>query len=411
VDPDAKGPSPAEPPRADRPVDPVLCLETPVQRYAWGSPTAIPRLLGVAPDGGPQAELWIGAHPQAPARVASSGAPLDGVIADAPVAILGPRVAARFGALPFLLKYLAAAEPLSVQCHPDAAQAQAGFQREEAAGLPRNHPGRAYRDANPKPELLVARGTFEALEGFRSPQEILQNLQRLGAPELRPLLDTLAGAGLAPFYRQLMGSEATARVTWAHAAARAARRALDPATRWVSALAERYPDDVGVLAPLVLNLVVLEKDEALYLGAGRLHAYLGGEGVELMASSDNVVRGGLTAKHVDVQELLRIVDFTPHPPDVRRPTVASPGVLRYTTPAEHFSLALLRPAGGRADLPADDGPRVLLGLEGSLQITSEGAPPLTLASGRGVLLTPAAGAISAHGAGEAAIAAVPRPAP
>lgn len=388
----------------------VLHLDNAVQAYAWGSRTAIPRLLGRAPTGAPQAELWVGAHPRAPSRVLeASDRPLDQVIAADPTALLGPRVATRFGGLPFLLKYLAAAEPLSVQCHPDPTQAQAGFQREQAAGLPLDHEARSYRDPNPKPELLVARGRFEALEGFREPQVILQNLRGLGAPALTPLLDTLAAEGLAPFYRQLMGSEAAARATWAQAAASAARAlpSRDPALTWLLDLAERYPDDVGILAPLVLNLVVLARDEALYLGAGRLHAYLRGEGVEIMASSDNVVRGGLTSKHVDVQELLRIVDFTPHPPDVRRPVAERPGLLCYRTPAEHFTLALVRPAGGEARLPADDGPRVLLGLQGELRFSFERAPDLTLASGQGVLLLPAAGAFVASGEGEAAMAAVP----
>ncbi len=301
--------------------DSVRRLDNQTQAYAWGSVTAIPELLGLAPTGAPQAELWIGAHPLAPSRL--DGRSLDVLIAERPDALLGATSVERFGPrLPFLLKVLAAAQPLSLQAHPSRAQAQAGFARENAAGVPLTAPHRTYKDDNHKPELICALTPFRALCGFRALDATRALLSRLRVERLTPLLATL-DTGLAGFFRQVMTlspAEAAALVTdVAHACATRPVRGFEAECTNAVGLARAYPGDVGVIGALLLNLVELAPGEALALGAGNLHAYLEGTGIELMANSDNVLRGGLTPKHVDVAELVRVLDFSSGPAPIVRP--------------------------------------------------------------------------------------------
>jgi mannose-6-phosphate isomerase len=245
-----------------------------VQHYAWGDREFIPRLLDVVPDGQPWAELWLGTHPNGPARLDDGRALAD---------ITGP--------LPFLLKVLAAAEPLSLQAHPSAEQARAGF----AAGR--------YPDPEPKPELLCALTRFEAFCGVRPVDATLALLGELGAADLAAVVRDFGPAeALAALYHGAIhvgpivdGCTGNER----------------PEARWVATLAARYPGDPSVAATLLLNHVELEPGQALRLGPGTLHAYLEGAGVELMGASDNVVRGGLTKKAIDVEELLHVLDAEP----------------------------------------------------------------------------------------------------
>lgn len=318
----------------------MLRLENVVQPYAWGSATAIPSLLGLPETGAPQAELWLGAHPIAPSKV--NGRSLEAVIAEAPAAVLGPLVLARFGQrLPFLLKVLAAAKPLSLQAHPSLEQAKAGFGREEAAGVPRTAGHRNYKDPNHKPELICALTPFRALCGFRRVADTRGLLSGLAVPALSPLLDTLERRGLQGFFEALMTTPADGRAPLVKAvvAACASRpvRGFEAECTNAVALEREYPGDVGVIGALLLNLVTLEPGEALALGAGNLHAYLEGTGVELMANSDNVLRGGLTPKHVDVPELLRVLDFHDGPVTVVTP-VGGPEAV-YPTPFPDFRLS------------------------------------------------------------------------
>ncbi len=382
----------------------ILRLKNPVQTYAWGSLTEIPKLLGEAlVPGAPHAELWVGAHPKAPSEVllgADPGTPagtLPEWIEAVPAQLLGGRVVARFGAnLPFLFKVLAAARPLSIQAHPSLEQARAGFARENRLRIPLDAPNRNYRDPNHKPECICALTPFWALEGLRSPAQIralLKTLQldRCGAGAA--LLATLDGsaarsgaenaeAQLREFWRVWLDLRPRAdgtdpsggerRQLIAHLATQA-RRLLDepaatgsdsarngagpagdhgpaptaaPATadicRWILRLQQEYPDDAGILAPAILNLVRLAPGEALFLEAGQAHAYLEGLGVEVMANSDNVLRGGLTPKHVDVAELQRVLRFRPRPSRILRPAVARrepAGTLwRYPCPVAEFAL-------------------------------------------------------------------------
>ena len=345
-------------------------LENPVQRYAWGSRTAIPQLLGRPPDGEPWAELWMGAHPRGASTLVDAGTTLDAWIARDPVRTLGPEVAARFGGeLPFLLKVLAAAQPLSLQAHPSEAQARAGFAAEEAAGVPRDAPHRNFRDPHHKPELLCALEPFEALCGFRPVDDALALLDALPTSALDPVRVRLRARpdaeGVRAAFELLMRMPAEPRALLVESVVRAAREAAEgpfhDACAWVVRLHAAYATDPGVVASLLLSLVRLAPGEAIHLPAGNLHAYLHGAGIEIMASSDNVLRGGLTPKHVDVDALLRVLDFEPRACAPLRPDDDGVEAV-YRTPASEFSLSRLR-----LDAPHESdawGPEILLVVEG-----------------------------------------------
>jgi mannose-6-phosphate isomerase len=395
----------------------VELLDNPVRAYAWGSRTVIAELLGEeVPSPHPQAELWFGAHPADPSHlVHADGARtslLDAVRAD-PGGLLGADRSGRWDStLPFLLKLLAADEPLSLQAHPSAAQARTGFAREDAAGLARDAAERNYRDANHKPELICALTEFHAIVGFRTPATTVRLLHALDVPELAGHAELLAAQpdpdGLrALFTTWITLPQALLDILVPALQEGCVRLAGDDGefhteARTVLELSERYPGDAGVLAALLLNRVTLAPGEALYLPAGNLHSYLSGAGIELMANSDNVLRGGLTPKHVDVPELLRVLDFTSPPPPVMTGYPERDWV-RYDTPAEEFRL---RGWGGAATCgPAgpitvpDGGPRILLCTAGSACVRSpkgelelaRGAALWLGAADRGLTVHPRAG--------------------
>jgi mannose-6-phosphate isomerase len=367
-----------------------------VQPYPWGSSTVLPDFLQVEPNGQPQAELWLGSHELAPSRVGDD--PLNELVSDSPQAVLGGRSLARFGPkLPYLMKVLAPAQPLSLQVHPSRGQAVAGFAREEALGVPRDAPHRMYRDDWPKPELYCALQRTEALCGFRPPAETYRLFERLGVTALlrvaEPLRDGTVEQLKVVFERLLRLADGTADLV------REVGRAGDSAApdeadepdvlalaRTARELGSLYPRDPGVLAALLLNRVALAPMQALYLPAGNIHAYLNGHGVEIMANSDNVVRVGLTPKYVNVDELLTLVDFTPGLHTVVAPVEASPGVWGYPTPAEEFALwrVDVRP-GQVACAPGKGGGRIALATSGS--VTLEGATGrLTLSRGQSAVV-------------------------
>lgn len=373
-------------------------LANTVRPYAWGSTTAIPGLLGVDPTGEPQAELWMGAHHGAPSRIDRGQGPraLSEVIAGDPEGELGAGPVARFGPrLPFLLKILAAASPLSLQVHPDLVQAAAGFAEEEARGIPLDAPHRNYKDANHKPELICALTPFDGFCGFRAPDTTAALLGALGVDSLVPYADLLQAHPEEAALREVLAAvlsadpEAMAK-TVAEAAAAAERLgAVDGPYREAYAayasLAHHYPGDPGVIAAMLLNHVRLLPGEALYLGAGVPHAYLEGLGVEIMANSDNVLRCGLTPKHVDVPELLRVVRFEASDPEVLRPEADAEGEEVYDTPVQEFRLSryVLAPCAG------DDGAGTALP-SGAAQILlcTSGTVALRNTEGRELLLDP-----------------------
>jgi mannose-6-phosphate isomerase len=366
-----------------------------VQHYAWGSTTALPAFLGVEPDGRPQAELWLGAHESAPSLLgdrslaAVIAADSDGVVGEAAVAEFGPQ-------LPYLLKVLAAAQPLSLQAHPSRAGAEAGFAREEEAGLERSAPTRLYRDDWPKPEMLVALGDVEALCGFREPDETYALVVRLGVPAATDLVAPLQGGGpdqLAEVFARVLGLAEGERGVVAQVVTAAAELigsgegAIDAElgrfARTAVELDEHYPGDPGVLAALLMNRMGFGRFQGLFLPAGNLHAYLHGIGVEIMANSDNVMRGGLTPKHVDVSELLAILDFTPGVPALVEVVEESAGVWRYRTPAPEFALWRVDAGTVPVSVPAADSGRIVLVIEGPVEV-SDGSTSLTLVQGESV---------------------------
>lgn len=385
-------------------------LDNPVRRYAWGSRTVIAELLGrEVPSPHPEAEMWLGAHPGDPSYLRDAeGRRLSLVeeIARDPVGRLGEHAARRWGGrLPFLFKVLAADEPLSLQAHPDAADAAVGYAREDAEGIPLDAPRRSYKDPNHKPELVCALTEFHALTGFREPAMTVELLRELNVPQLAGHVELLAGQpdqhGLRALFSTWItlpqvvldrlvpavqeGCVALLCRTREDGSGAAAR--FRPDVRTVLELSERYPGDGGVLAALLLNRVTLAPGEALYQAAGVLHAYLSGACIELMANSDNVLRGGLTPKHVDVPELLRVLHFGAGPAP-RVVGVTDGAVTRYDTPAEEFRLWRLDWAGNAGavvSLP-EPGPRIALCTVGGLKVSAGSGRSITLGRGESVWL-------------------------
>lgn len=376
-------------------------LTNTVRHYPWGSRTVIPDLLGEpAPADLPYAELWLGAHPDAPS-VLDDGTSLDKAIEEHPAELLGAPARERFGdRLPFLMKVLAADRPLSLQAHPTSAQAAAGFAAEEAAGVPHDAPSRTFKDPFHKPELLLALTSFEALCGFRPVGESLHCLAKLQVPELKPTIAALARGGLRAAIPQLIALSAEHRSELVDAVAEAAGRfvaAHDPefinTYRWAATLAETYPADPGVVISLMCNHLKLAPGEAVFLPAGNLHAYLSGAGVELMAGSDNVIRGGLTAKHVDLAALIEVLDFSDGRIPVLNP-VLGPGGLRYPVPVDDFDLTRCQ-LDAQAGSLTTRGPQILLCTEGSAVLTTTDTE-LVVGKG-GSVFVPAGAPLTARG--------------
>jgi mannose-6-phosphate isomerase len=349
----------------------------------------------------------MGAHPLAPSRVAHSGQALAELIDGSPEAQLGARVVEQFGPrLPFLLKVLAAASPLSLQAHPSQSQARAGFDADEAAGIPLDAPHRNYKDRNHKPELLCALGEFWALCGFREVAKTLALLDELAVPELEPYRGLLAEkpnqAGISSTFSGLMSEPAPRRSWLAQRTAQACRARLAQSSAfaheldWALRIAELYPNDVGVVIALLLNLLRLDAGEAVYLPAGNLHAYLGGTGVEIMASSDNVLRGGLTPKHVNVPELLRVLDFRPLTLEPLRPVLRGKEHV-FVTPASEFELSFfdLEPAATSASVA---GPEIWLLISGHASLHSA-SQSLALTPGRSAFVSADTGQLELSGSG------------
>ena len=368
-------------------------IDNVLRPYAWGSTTAIAGLLHRPESGGPEAEPWIGAHPDSPSvatRPDGTTVPLDALIAEDPGHFLGDDSVAAFGPrLPFLTKVLAAAKPLSLQVHPSLEQARAGFARENGEGVPSDAPNRNYRDDNHKPEMIFALTPFDALCGFREPAKSRDvflhlagclELSGSGVPAvLTDVIDDLSqddeGAALrSAFERLIAGGDAVAEATKIVVEALASGAPMapyQPELATVLSLNGEYPGDPGVLISLLLNRLSLEPGEAVYLPAGNVHAYLHGMGVEVMASSDNVLRGGLTPKFVDVPELLKTVVFASVGVPMLRAGVSELGQELYQPPFREFQLQRIEllPDGGPVPL-AQSGAAVVIVTAGSVYLDS-----------------------------------------
>lgn len=381
----------------------IVEIEGVIQNYAWGSKTAIAEFQGRASSALPEAELWLGTHPRGVARL------VGGALPGADLRSFTERE------LPFLFKLLAADEPLSLQAHPSRAQAEAGFEKEGQEGIPVDAPTRNYRDRNHKPEIICARTEFHALSGFRPPEESSALAEALGlGRELPAFVARLRRGELEAAFRglfELSRGELRGPITCIGRAAQDSEKLPTEAASvapWLVELAHAHPADPGVVAALLLHHVRLEPGEAMYLPAGNLHAYLRGVGFELMASSDNVMRGGLTPKHVDVNELCHILEFAPLKPEILSGQLAqvSEGVRAcvYRTAATEFELRRVEVQGeGSYDLL---GPAIILVESGQIEL-SWGDATLELKAGRSAFVGfESVARLSRDGL--AAIAAVPR---
>lgn len=371
--------------------------------YAWGSASLLADLEGRPATGAPEAEIWFGDHPADPAEIDDgTGRTLIDWLAREGAAEGAPEH------LPYLLKLLAAASPLSIQAHPTQAQARAGFAREEAAGIDRDAADRVYRDDNHKPEIIVALSDpFLALSGLREPAGTLRLLESWGSAA-DPLRTRLA----APVEPERALRDAIAWVLSGRAAetVTAMTRELEGIAGGgefsgeiaaLRTIAERFPGDAGILVALMMNLVRLRPGEGSFVPAGVPHAYLEGLGVELMAASDNVMRGGLTSKHIDVDELLAVLDTRPAPADVLVPQPrddAAGDVASYPTPIADFRLTRVRLDAGSARVP----------LRGTAIVVATAGEPIVngfaLAPGQAVIATPGESPLDIGGTGEAFVA-------
>ena len=388
------------------------------QNYAWGSARAISDLLGEEPSGLPEAELWMGAHPSAPSRVGTSadGATLLDFISADPIGMLGAEVAARFkNRLPFLLKVLAAEKALSIQTHPTRAQAEAGFAADNERGLAASDASRNYVDDWPKPEILFALTDFEALAGCRTPEDAAAVLHALAVPALEPLRQALAEKPEPATVGAVLGQV----LEWPEAARAGLVADVVEACRGLAAAGGEYaaaadavvrvsadhPGDLGLVATLLLNHVVLEPGQAMFLAAGGLHAYIRGTGIELMSNSDNVLRAGLTGKHIDVAELLRITDPAVEVPVFRGRAVAT-GVETFDTPVPEFTLyhADVGPESAMRVAIPGSGPRIVLALSGEVELSGTKGK-LTLTGGESCFVPAREGAVEATGLAELVVAA------
>lgn len=372
----------------------LFALRCGVQPYAWGSTTLMAERFGWPVSSEPQAEMWIGAHSLLPSSVLVEGVwvSLPDAIAAAPERWLGPRVLSRFGPmLPMLMKILAIGQPLSLQAHPSPAQAAAGFAREEARGVDRLAPERSYRDERAKPELICALTAMDALCGFRDLEESATLLRSVGGTLGAMAGELMSSADLLRLVGSLLQSHVDTQRALVAELLEAANRLPWGVGSLVRQLAEQYPGDVGVVVALLLNHVTLAPGEALFLPAGNMHAYLSGLGVEVMANSDNVLRGGLTPKHVDIPALLEtLVPVTgPWPKALFH---SRNGVTRWTTDAAEVELACITAASlsHGVSLGVSDGPTLLVVSDGTVLLSDPADGGLELGAGDAAYATPGA---------------------
>lgn len=390
----------------------VLRMQNTIQPYAWGSHTALAEMLGhPGPTADPQAELWMGAHPKAPSKVwiENRWQSLEKLVAQNPAFFIGEATAARFkDTFPFLFKVLAVDQPLSIQAHPNAQQAQRGFERENDRGIALHSSIRNYRDNRHKPECVCALTPFHALCGFRDPTDIVIILDPLWPQQQKIHLAALKKDKnedrLRIFFQHILQQPQKARHELvAHVAQMASRKAdSDPICEWIVRLNEAYPGDIGCIGPGFLNLICLQPGQALFLPSGLLHAYLKGVAIEVMANSDNVLRGGLTAKHVDDKELIRILNFQWPPVKILSPVPINNTEAQYHSGAEEFILSVIHLGQDQTHSVCDrtQGPEILLCIRGEVKLSCPDAPEsLSISKGQSVLVTAGASAYDLTGKG------------
>ncbi|WP_287146058.1 mannose-6-phosphate isomerase, class I [Aeromonas sp.] len=377
-----------------------LLMQNPIQDYDWGSHDALTALFGIPnPTGKPQAELWMGAHPNGCSEVTLAGRvqKLSVVIDAAPAAALGEATRARFGSLPFLFKVLCAEKALSIQVHPSKAQAEAGFAREEAAGIDPKASNRNYKDPNHKPELVFALTPYQAMNGFRAIPAILALFERIKLASIADLVAALATnqneGGLQHFFHQLLIlTGARKEAALAALQAYATDHQDEETFALITSLAAQYPGDVGLFSPLLLNVVTLKPGQAMFLDACTPHAYVRGTGLEIMANSDNVLRAGLTPKYIDVAELLDCTRCQPKPDDQillapRCEGMTGNTVQHFDVPVPDFTFSVY-PAGEHALTTASA--EILFAIDGTVTL-KQGGETLRLEKGQSAFVPAATG--------------------
>ena len=344
----------------------------------------------------------MGAHPAAPSQVCMNNTliQLDTFISQSPEQILGKKTAEKYqNTLPFLFKLLAAEKPLSIQVHPDKIQAQNGFDRENQLRIPINDPKRNYRDSCHKPECICALTPFTGLKGFRNVDDIAAQLAVLCPENLAEERKVLETGGLKLFFKALMAVPKAKKTAVIRETVKNADATANPVFKWIIALFRYYPDDIGILSPAILNLFHLAPGEALFLPAGELHAYLAGFGIELMANSDNVLRGGLTPKHIDVPELMNVLSFTESTLSILRPERVSGAEAKYPVFAEEFSLSVITVASTAIYVAPDHrGPEILLCTQGAADLSvGDRTAPIGIKSGEAAFIPATADAYTIIG--------------
>ncbi|WP_434763027.1 mannose-6-phosphate isomerase, class I [Vibrio fortis] len=371
-------------------------LDNVIQNYAWGSKDSINKLFGIVnPNQEPQAEIWMGAHPNGCSKVGGTGEALSHVIDENKVDVLGGYTAARFGELPFLFKVLAAETPLSIQVHPNKRKSEMGYERENALGIPLNASNRNYKDPNHKPELVYALTFYKAMNGFRPIEDIISLFEEANIPSLAIELNVLKANAdsdaLKAFFTAIMsleGEKKEAALNELEAAhQRSAKTVMGrEAMQYSKDFKQHYPGDIGLFAPLMLNTVELAPGEAMFLFAETPHAYVQGTGLEIMANSDNVLRAGLTPKYIDVPELIDNTIFEPiKPENIRLKPVLKEGKMSYPIPVDDFGFDILS-ASDESKSQYLRSAEILFCVEGEATVTSEGQS-ITLKPGESVFVS------------------------
>ena len=368
-------------------------MENVIQDYIWGSRTSISKLLGINnPENKHQAEIWMGAHPNGCSKIINNGNTqlLSDFIAQNKDAILTPKTNAQFAELPYLFKVLAAGEALSVQVHPSKAQAEEGFAKEEAAGIPRNAGNRNYKDPNHKPELVYALTPYQAMNGFREFDQSITLFKKINIAAIENLVTAFAAtpnsAGLEAFFSALLSLKGDIKERAVNELIDYANANKDDALfALILELALQHPGDIGLFTPLMLNVITLQPGEAMFLYACTPHAYLKGTGLEIMANSDNVLRAGLTPKYMDVAELVSCTKFDAIPFETLQFTPEQKeGGEYYAIPVEDFKFALFKSI---TDLTMTvDSAEILLALDNDVTLIHESGETVVINKGQSVFI-------------------------
>ncbi|MFV0448400.1 MAG: mannose-6-phosphate isomerase, class I [Vibrio sp.] len=372
---------------------PFFVMKNKIQNYPWGSVDSVHQLFNIAnPKSEPQAEIWMGAHPNGCSEVEVNGQSLllSELVAQDKEAILSATTAQQFGELPYLFKVLAAAQALSIQVHPSKEEAEIGYEKENLAGIAANAANRNYKDPNHKPELVYALTPYQAMNGFRSLSDIISNFEELKIEQLSTLIAALKQAqnetGLETFFTQLLSLQGAEKTTAVEALlAYAQTNASEPLFALILELAQQYPGDIGLFAPLMLNVLTLQPGEAMYLDARTPHAYLKGTGLEIMANSDNVLRAGLTPKYMDVPELAKCTKFAEKPAStLLLAPVEQENVLLFPVPVPDFKFAIF-PKPDHVQVSANSA-EILLPLDADMTLQSPDGQSVTISKGQSVFV-------------------------